>query len=252
MTTVYDRLKAVSDSEYKAFQAGLVPNISPDSIIGVRTPAMREIAKEIFKSGEYEEFLDSLPHKYYEENLVHFFVIGMIKDFDECVKRTEQFLPYVDCWPVSDQSSPKVLKKYHAKLIPLLEKWTSSGHVYTARFGIRMYMNEFLEEDFDESFPEYISFKAAEAVRRNSSGNIKGGIDIPREASDDYYHRMMVAWYFATALAKKYDAVVKYMDKDFKGDITPLDEWTRRKSIQKALESFRVSKEHKAYLRSLK
>ena len=252
MKTIYEKLKAVSDKDYKEFQAKLVPNISSDTIIGVRTPAMREIAKEIFKSGEYEEFLDSLPHKWYEENLVHFFVIGLIKDFDECIKRTEQFLPYVDCWPVSDQSSPKAFKKYHAKLIPYLEDWVSSQYVYTARFGIRMYMNEFLDEHFDKSFPEYISFKAAEAVKRNSSGNIKGGIDIPSEASDDYYHRMMVAWYFATALAKQYDDVIKYMEKDYKGDITPLDEWTRRKSIQKALESIRVSDEHKAYLRSLK
>ncbi|MCR4618011.1 MAG: DNA alkylation repair protein [Lachnospiraceae bacterium] len=255
--SIYDDLKAAADADYKDFQSKLVPNISPDCVIGVRTPAMRDIAKKLYKSGEYGEFLDSLPHKWYEENLVHFFVISFIKDFDECVKRTEQFLPYVDCWPVSDQSSPKVFKKHHEKLLPLIKKWISSDHVYTARFGIRMLMNEFLGDDFKDEYLELVSMKAPgninEGVKSGTEVKIKTNdkesnkIDVPVEASDDYYLRMMVAWYFATALAKQYDAAVKYME-----DATKLDEWTRRKAIQKAIESYRVSDEHKDYLRSLR
>ncbi|MBR1861303.1 MAG: DNA alkylation repair protein [Lachnospiraceae bacterium] len=262
MVSIYDELKALSDENYKKFQTGLVPNISPDTVIGVRTPDMRKIADSLFKSGDYEEFLESLPHKWYEENLVHFFIIGLIKDFDECVRRVEAFLPFVDCWPVSDQSSPKVFKKYHDRLLPYIEKWTASPHVYTSRFGIRMYMNEFLGGDFKEEYLEFISKRCARGVKEYSSGKTRNGYSVPEEAGDDYYHRMMVAWYFATALAKKYDAAVKYMEtgnaegkngKDTKtGGITPLDEWTRRKSIQKAVESFRVSEEHKAYLKSLR
>ncbi len=233
MTTVFERLYAASDTKYKEFQAKLVPNISSDTIIGVRTPAMRKIAKEIYKSGEYEEFLDALPHKWYEENLVHFFVIALIGDFDECIKRTEQFLPYVDCWPVSDQSSPKAFKKKKDKLMPYIKKWIASEHVYTARFGIRILMNEFLGDDFRIEYAQTVAAKT-----ENATG-------IPKEASDDYYLRMMVAWYFATALAKNYDETVVFMEEG------KMDDWSRRKSIRKAIESFRVTDEHKKYLRSL-
>ena len=217
-------LMEVKDDEYREFQAKLVPNIEEKTILGVRTPDMRRIAKEVSTADYREEFLKDLPHRYYEENLVHFFVIALIRDFDECVRAVDEFLPYVDCWPVSDQSSPKVFKKNHSKLLPHIRKWIASEHVYTARFGIRMLMNEFLGEDFRE---EYLELAASN----------KG---------EDYYLRMMVAWYFATALAKRYEESIKYIEEE------KLEEWVRKKAIQKALESYRVSDEHKKYLKSLR
>lgn len=222
--TVYERLAVSGDEKYRDFQSKLVPNIPKETILGVKTPEMRKIAKEIRGTEEAEEFLTQLPHKYYEENLVHFFVIAMIKDFDECVEAVETFLPYVDCWPVCDQSSPKVFSRNHEKLLPLIKKWIESDHVYTSRFGIRMLMNEFLGEDFK---PEYLEWVAS----------VKG---------EDYYIKMMVAWYFATALAKQYDASVVYIEE------RRLEPWTHKKAIQKAVESFRVSDEHKEYLRTLR
>lgn len=222
--TLYDRLIAEKDEGYQKFQAKLVPNIPPETIIGVRTPQLRKIAKEIFSDDRRDEFLSSLPHKYYEENLIHFFVLAMIADFDQCVRMVEAFLPYVDCWPVSDQATPKSFKKNHQRLLPYIKKWIASEHIYTARFGIRMLMNEFLGEDFKEEYLELVACK-------------KG---------DDYYLKMMIAWYFATALAKRYDESVKYIED------RRLDEWVHRKAIQKAVESYRVSDEHKEYLKSLR
>ena len=222
--TLYERLIEVRDEEYRRFQVKLVPNIDPQTLLGVRTPQMREIAKELFNSDVRDEFLSSMPHQYYEENLIHFFVIAMYKDFDQCVRAVEQFLPYVNCWPVSDQATPEVFRKNHQKLLPYLRKWIDSEHVYTARFGIRMLMNDFLDDDFKPEYPELVASK-------------KG---------DDYYLRMMVAWYFATALARKYEEVIPYFENH------RLDEWTHRKAIQKALESFRVTNEHKQYLKSLR
>ena len=222
--SVYERLLAVKDPEYREFQAKLVPNIDPATIIGVRTPDMRNIAKEVAKSKERDAFLQELPHKYYEENLVHFFVIAQIKDFDECVKAVEDFLPYVDCWPVSDQASPKSFKKNHNNLLPYIKKWIASNHVYTARFGIRMLMNEFLGDEFKDEYAQMVAEKKGE----------------------DYYLKMMVAWYFATALAKNYDETVKYIENH------SLDEWVHKKAIQKAVESFRVTDEHKEYLKSFR
>ena len=221
--TVYERLLAHQGIAYRDFQSRLVPNISKDTIIGVKTPDMRRIAKEIAGTDEAKAFLECVPHAYYEENLVHFFLIATIRDFDECLEAVERFLPFIDCWPVCDQSSPKVFKKNHARLLPYIKKWIDSEHVYTARFGMRMLMNEFLEGDFQE---EYLSWVASK----------KG---------DDYYLKMMVAWFFATALAKQYDAAIVYMEQ------RRLEAWTHHKAIQKALESFRVSDEHKAYLRTL-
>ncbi len=222
--TLYDRLIGVKDDAYREFQAKLVPNISPETILGVRTPDMRKIAKEVFESPEREAFLNDLPHQYYEENLIHFFVISMIRDFDECVIAVETFLPYVDCWPVSDQATPKAFAKNHQKLLPYIRKWITSDHVYTARFGIRMLMNEFLGDDFRDEYPEFVA-------------NKKG---------DNYYLKMMIAWYFATALAKKYNETIPFFEQ------RRLDEWVHRKAIQKAVESYRVSDEHKEYLKSLR
>lgn len=222
--TVYEELLQVKDDKYREFQAKLVPNIDPSTILGVKTPQMRSIAKKVFDSGRKDEFLKTLPHRYYEENLIHFFIISLIKDFDECIMAVENFLPYVDCWPVSDQATPKSFKKNHEKLLTYIKKWIASEHVYTARFGIRMLMNEFLGDDFKE---EYLELAAS----------VKG---------DDYYIKMMVAWYFATALAKRYDESIKYIEE------RKLDEWVHKKSIQKAIESYRVSDEHKEYLKTFR
>ena len=222
--TVFDRLAACGSDKYRDFQSKLVPNIPKETILGVKTPDMRKIAKEIKGTKEAEEFLSELPHRYYEENLVHFFLIAMIRDFDECSAAVETFLPYVDCWPVCDQSSPKAFSKNHGRLLPLIRRWIGSEHVYTARFGIRMLMNEFLGEDFK---PEYLEWVA----------NVNGS---------DYYIKMMVAWYFATALAKRYDESVVFLEE------RRLEPWAHKKAIQKALESFRVSDEHKEYLKTLR
>ena len=218
------KLMEVKDCKYKEFQAKLVPNINSDTILGIRTPEMRKIAKELFESNDYSSFLNELPHNYYEENLIHFFVISMIKDFDKCIKEVERFLPYVDCWPVSDQATPKSFRKNHDKLLPYIKKWIKSKHIYTSRFGIRMLMNEYLGDDFKKEYLDLVS-------------SVKG---------DDYYLKMMVAWYFATALAKKYDETIPIFENHV------LDEWVHKKAIQKAIESYRVSDEHKKYLRSLK
>ena len=222
--TVYERLIACSDEQYKEFQSKLVPNIPKETVLGVRTPDMRRIAREIRGTEEADAFLLELPHRYYEENQVHFFLIAMIKDFDQCVQAVETFLPYVDCWPVCDQSTPKVFAKNHEKLLPLIRKWMDSDHVYTARFGIRMLMNEFLGEDFQ---PEYLAWVAG----------VQG---------EDYYIKMMVAWYFATALAKQYDESVVYIEEH------RLEPWTHKKAIQKAVESYRVTEAHKEYLKMLR
>ena len=224
MKKVYEMLKEKQDIEFKEFQSKLVPNISKGLIIGVRTPDMKAIAKTVFNSDFKDEFLKDVPHKYYEENIVHMFVVSLIKDFDECAKQIDMFLPYVDCWPVSDQASPNTFKKNHNKLLPFIYKWISSRHVYTIRFGIRMLMNEFLGDDFKD---EYLDLVA----------NIKG---------EDYYLKMMIAWYYATALCKKYDETIKIIEEH------RLDSWVHNKTIQKALESFRVTEEHKEYLRSLR
>lgn len=222
--TLYEKLIEVKDDEYRLFQINLVPNISAEKIIGVRTPQLRRIAKEVFESESAEEFLNDLPHEYYEENLIHFFILSMYKDFDRCVQAVENFLPYVDCWPVSDQATPKAFGKNHERLLPYIIKWIGSDRVYTARFGMRMLMNEFLGEDFKEEYLELVASKKGE----------------------DYYLKMMAAWFFATALAKQYDASVKYIED------RRLDEWVHRKAIQKAVESFRVTDEHKEYLKSLR
>ena len=222
--SVYERLLSYQDEKYIEFQSKLVPNIDKNTIIGVKTPQMKEIVKEIFGTEEATDFLKVLPHKYYEENLVHFFLIAKIKEFDECVKEVERFLPYIDCWPVCDQGSPMVFKKNHDKLLPLIKKWIKSKHVYTARFGMRMLMNEFLNDDFKEEYLEWVASKNG----------------------DDYYLKMMVAWFFATALAKQYDSAIKYIEDK------RLDPWIQQKAIQKAVESYRVSDEHKEYLKKLR
>jgi len=220
-----ERLFSLRDEKYAAFQRPLLPNLAPESIIGVRTPALRLLAKELRGSAEAEAFLAALPHRYFEENQLHAFLVAQEKDYRRCIERLECFLPFVDNWATCDQLSPRVLGRHRAELLPEVRRWMASGHEYTCRFGIGMLMRYFLEPDtFSE---EYLCWVAA----------------IDRE---EYYVRMMQAWFFATALAKQWSAAEPYMHDG------RLPDWVRRKAIQKALESFRIPPAHKSHLRSLK
>ena len=220
-----DRLFSLRDEKYAAFQRPLLPNLAPESIIGVRTPALRLLAKELRGSAEAEAFLAALPHRYFEENQLHAFLVAQERDYRRCIERLECFLPFVDNWATCDQLSPRVLGRHRAELLPEVRRWMASGHEYTCRFGIGMLMRYFLEPDvFSE---EYLRWVAA----------------IDRE---EYYVRMMQAWFFATALAKQWSAAEPYMHDG------RLPDWVRRKAIQKAIESFRIPPEHKSHLRSLK
>ena len=214
----------LKDEEYARFQAKLTPGIPAESFIGVRVPELRKLAKRYYRESEHHEFLNKLPHEYYDENMLHGLLILEEKDYAACIEQTDAFLPYVDNWAVCDIMSPKVFKKHKTELIPKIREWSASGHVYTCRFGIEMLMSHFLDEDFRA---EYLEIPAA--VR-----------------SDEYYVNMMIAWFFATALAKQWESSVPYIENG------RLDEWTRNKTIQKANESFRITPEQKAYLKGLK
>ena len=230
MKAITDALFSAQDRAYRDFQSKLVPTLAPERMIGVRTPALRDIAKSLSRDAEQSAaFLAEVPHQYFEENLIHFFVVSRIKDFDTCIREVERFLPYIDSWPVCDQASPQVFKKHHEELLPYIQKWIDSDAVYTSRFGMRMLMNEFLGADFKREYPEWV------CQRMERKGEC-----------EDYYLKMMAAWYFATALAKQWDATVPFFEKQC------LEKWTHNKAIQKALESFRVPDEHKEYLRTLK
>ena len=221
---IIEELFNLQDKKYGEFQVKLIPTVDPKSIIGVRTPDLRKLAKEIIKSTDYELFINDLPHKYFEENQLHAFIISEIKDYDKCVEEVNKFLPYVDNWATCDQMSPKVFKKNHDKLLSHIKLWINSKETYTIRFGIGMLMEHFLNDDFKE---EYLSLVSS----------IK---------SEEYYVNMMRAWYFATALAKQYSYAIKYIENE------KLDIWTHNKSIQKAIESYRITPNQKEYLRSLK
>ena len=217
-------LYGFQDEKYRELQKKLIPTADKDSVIGVRTPDLRKYAKQLYKENDYQEFLDALPHKYFDENQLHAFIVSEIKDFDKCVAEVQRFLPYVDNWATCDQMSPKVFKKNRQELPAIIKDWIASDRTYTIRFGIGMLMEHFLDEDFDPVYPEMVA-----AVR-----------------SEEYYVNMMTAWYFATALAKQYDAVLPYIEEQ------RLDAWTHNKTIQKAVESYRIMDEQKEYLRSLK
>ena len=224
MQNITKRLFELQDLEYKKFHSKLMPTVNPELIIGVRTPALRKLAKELTGTPEAEEFLKELPHKYYEENNLHGFLLEGIKGFDECIGALNQFLPYVDNWATCDMTSPKALKKNLPGLYEQIKVWISSGETYTIRFGINMLMKHYLEEAF---LPEYVELVAA--IR-----------------SEEYYVKMVVAWYFATALAKQYEVVLPYVEG------RRLETWTHNKTIQKAVESYRITKEQKVYLKTLK
>ena len=217
-------LFGMQDKEYALLQQKIIPTADPGSVIGVRTPALRAFAKVLYKDEGCAKFLTSLPHKYFDENQLHAFVISLEKDFDKCVKEVEAFLPYVDNWATCDQMSPKAFKKQPERLLPYIKKWIRSDETYTVRFAIGMLMEHFLGDNF---LPEYADMVA----------EVK---------SEEYYINMMRAWYFATALAKQYDAIIPYVENK------ALDDWTHNKTIQKSIESYRITDEQKQYLRSLK
>ena len=230
------RLQAEQDLKYRDFHASLLPNIDKKSIIGVRVPTMRKIAKE-FAAADVAKFLDKLPHKYFEENQVHLFVVERIKDADECLRRIEQFLPYIDNWAVCDGKSPKALLKDEKRFVSCIEKWLKSREPYTVRFGVNMLMNFFLDARFNKKFLKWV------AAIDESLFNDDGRTECP---TDRYYVQMVVAWYFATALAKQWDAAFPYIEG------RKLSPWIHAKSIQKACESYRITDAQKAILRRLK
>ena len=221
---IRDALFSFADEKYKDFQSKLMPTVDKDKVIGVRTPALRAFAKELYKVGGYDNFLSDLPHKYYEEDNLHALLIDKIKDFSECVAEIEMLLPYIDNWATCDMLRPKALKKEPERLLEYIYKWLGSDKVYTVRYAIGCLCSFYLDDNFST---EQLSLVA----------EIK---------SEEYYINMMIAWYFATALAKQYDSTVPYIEG------RKLPEWVHRKTIQKAVESYRISDETKAYLRSLK
>ena len=224
MKCISEELFKLQDIKYRDFQVKLIPNYSIDIMIGVRTPDLRNYAKKLLKENKYKDFLEELPHKYFDENQLHAFIISEIKDYEKCIIYINKFLPYVDNWATCDQMSPKIFKKNKDKLIIEIMRWIKSKETYTVRFGIGMLMQYYLDDDFNPKYLEKVS-------------KIK---------SKEYYVNMMIAWYFATALAKQYDDAIKYIEKNI------LDKWTHNKTIQKALESYRITPSQKEYLKRLK
>ena len=214
----------LQDKKYAAFQAKLIPTVETDRIIGVRTPELRTFAGKLVKDEDIVSFLMSLPHQYFDEDQLHAFVISLEKDFDKCIAEIEAFLPFIDNWATCDQLSPKVFKKEPEKLLPYIDIWIRSDKVYTVRFAIGMLMQHFLDKRFNPKYADMVA-----AVR-----------------SEEYYINMMIAWYFATALAKQYASILPYLEGK------KLDNWTHNKAIQKSVESNRITIEQKAYLKTLK
>ena len=222
--TILDRLFALQDTAYRDFQGKLLPTVDPKTIIGVRTPDLRKLAKELAKQVDIITFLDALPHAYFDENQLHAFILSELKDYDKCITLVNAFLPYVDNWATSDQLSPKVFRKNKEDLLEHIKKWLKSDKTYTVRFAVGMLMQHYLDDSFSPAYPKLVA-----AIK-----------------SDEYYINMMRAWYFATALAKQYDAIIPYIEGK------KLDAWTHNKAIQKAVESYRITPEQKEYLKSLK
>ena len=224
INNIREKLLELQDTGYRDFQSKLIPTVAADTIIGVRTPELKKLAGEYLMNEAIEDFLKELPHDFFEENQLHAFIISRIKDYSRCMELLKAFLPYIDNWATCDQLSPKIFKKHRTELLSEVRQWIKSDRAYTIRFAIGMLMEHFLDEDFEEEYLEIVS-----AVR-----------------SDEYYVKMMVAWYFATALAKQYDSAVKYLEE------CKLDSWTHNKAIQKSVESRRISEERKEYLKTLK
>ena len=214
----------LQDQKYRDFQGRLIPTAAPETMIGVRTPELRKYAKQLSKQADVSVFLRDLPHRYFDENQLHAFIISDIKDYGQCMDEVRRFLPYVDNWATCDQMSPKVFKKHRAELLEQIRQWLRSEETFTVRFAIGMLMQHFLDDEFDSAYPEMVA-----QIR-----------------SEEYYVNMMIAWYFATALAKQYESVLPFLED------RRLDAWTHNKAIQKAVESYRITPEQKAYLKRLK
>ena len=214
----------LQDLKYRDFHAKLIPTMEKEKIIGVRTPALRGFAKKFGKTEESKLFIKKLPHQYYEENNLHGLLIEQIKDYDECLVELKRFLPYIDNWATCDLLALRLVKKHLDVFIKEIYKFMESEHTYIIRFGISMLMKYYLEDEFNIEYPDKVA-------------------DI---RSEEYYVNMMRAWYFATALAKQYEQIIPFIEKK------RLDVWTHNKTIQKAIESYRITDEQKTYLRTLK
>ena len=221
---IRNELFRLQDVKYRDFQSKLIPNLNPDTMIGVRTPQLRMYAKQLVKQERILDYLKDLPHQYFDENQLHAFIISEMKDYEQCMEELIRFLPFVDNWATCDQMSPRVFKKHRSELPEQIKLWLRSDRTYTVRFGIKMLMEHFLDEDFDPLYPEMVS-------------EIRSG---------EYYINMMIAWYFATALAKQYDSILPYIQNQ------RLDVWVHNKAIQKSVESYRITPEQKEYLKTLK
>ena len=224
MTELKRSLFELQDLKYRDFQSKLLPKTEKEKIIGVRTPILRKFAKEFAQTKEAQKFLQELPHQYYEENNLHLMLVTQIRDYKKCLKEVTQFLPYIDNWATCDLPLPKCFEKHKAELIVDVKNWIASNDTYTIRYGIGVLLRLYLAEDFKDEYPKLVS-----AV-----------------ISDEYYVNMMIAWYFATALAKQWEAVIGYLKA------RKLPEWVHRKTIQKAMESNRITEEQKAELRGLR
>lgn len=224
MKKVATDLFKLKDDTYAKFTAKLIPNIDSSSIIGVRTPELRKYAKEFIKDECFNDFMNELPHKYHEENMLHGFIIGMNKDLDETLNYLNKFLPYINNWAVCDTISPKIFKKDLKKVYKNIKLWVKSDDIYTVRFGIVTLLQFYLDDEFDEEYNKIIS-------------NIK---------SDEYYINIAASWYFSFALIKQYDKTIKLFESK------TLNKWVHNKSIQKAIESYRINDEKKQYLKTLK
>ncbi len=221
---IREELFRLRDEQYRDFQSRLIPTMEPGRIIGVRTPELRRYAGQLIKSEDVSRFLEALPHRYFEENQLHAFLLSEMKDYARCLEEVDRFLPFIDNWATCDQLSPKAFVRHRDALLPEIRRWIRSEETYTVRFGIGMLMQHYLGEAFSPSYPELVA-----EIR-----------------SEEYYVNMMIAWYFATALAKQYEAAVPYLEN---GRLEP---WTHNKTIRKALESWRVPPDRKAYLKRLK
>ena len=221
---IVTELFKMRDVDYAQFQGKLIPTVSADRVIGVRTPALRAFAKDLYKDPDIDEFLCDTPHQYFDEDQLHAFVISLEKDFDKCIALVEEFLPFIDNWATCDQLSPKCFKKEQKKLLSYIKVWIKSNHTYTVRFAIGMLMQHYLDDGFKTEYADMVA-----EVR-----------------SDEYYINMMIAWYFATALAKQYESIVPYIEE------RRLAVWVHNKAIQKSVESYRITAEQKEYLKTLK
>lgn len=224
MTELQKSLFELQDLKYRDFHAKLLPGIEKEKIIGIRTPILRKFAREFAKTQDAQEFLQELPHQYYEENNLHLMLVTQIRDYEKCLEEVTRFLPYIDNWATCDLPLPKCFEKHKDELIMDVKNWINSKDTYIIRYGIGVLLRLYLDEGFKDEYPKLVA-----------------GV-----ISDEYYVNMMIAWYFATALAKQWDTVIVYLEE------RKLPEWVHRKTIQKAIESYRITKEQKEYLKGLR